>query len=215
MRLKNTLSLALLLLATHFLFAQATTIKLENPSFEDEPGAAHTPKGWLDCGFDGESPPDVQPGGSFMVTPKPAKHGKTYLAMVTRDNSTWEAVGQKLKVPFTTDTCYKMSLFLARSPRYLSQSHLTGREANYDAPTKLRIWAGKEACNKDELLAESPQIFDENWTKCTFILKPKTKGVYITFEAYYVNDLILKANGNILLDNVSDIVPCGCSEPKY
>lgn len=214
MRLKNTILLALLLLSTHFLLAQATPIKLENPSFEDLPSAAHTPQSWLDCGFAGESPPDVHPNGNYGVTQK-AKHRKTYLAMVTRDNGTWESVAQKLKTSLLADTCYKMSIYLAQSLTYMSRSQLTGREANYITPAKLRIWSGTTECGQEELVAGSPKITDEKWTEYTFILKPKKKALYIIFEAYYGDEIILRGNGNILLDNVSDIVPCGCSEPKY
>ena len=211
MRLKNTLFLALLLLSTHFLLAQATPIKLENPSFEDLPSAAHTPEGWLDCGFAGESPPDIHPNGNYGVTQK-AKHGKTYLGLVTRDNQTWEAVAQTLKTPLLADTCYKISIYLAQSPMYQSKSQLTMRDANYIAPTKLRIWTSVTECGQEEVLAESPQISNAKWTEYTFILKPKKKATYIMFEAYYMNPLVLHGNGNLLLDKISEIVPCGCAE---
>lgn len=214
MRLKNTLSLVLLLLSTHFLLAQATTITLQNPSFEDGPGVAHTPEGWFDCGFAGETPPDIHPCSAFNVTLE-AAHGDTYLGMVIRDNGTCEGIGQKLKTPLLSDTCYKMSIYLARSPILLSGSRLTSKEVNYISPTKLRIWSGMKDYKSYELLAQSPIITSEKWTEYTFILKPKNKAHYILLEAYYGDETKIKGNGNIMLDNVSDIVPCGCSEPKY
>ncbi|MBK8505662.1 MAG: hypothetical protein IPL46_27780 [Saprospiraceae bacterium] len=54
-----------------------------NPSFEDIARASLPPKGWIDCGFPNESPPDVQPSGAWEVY-RPAYHGYTYLGMVTR-----------------------------------------------------------------------------------------------------------------------------------
>jgi hypothetical protein len=72
-------------------------IRLTNPSFEDT-GHSRPPTGWKDCGsfmFPGESPPDVQPSGSWHVY-KPATDGDTYLGMVVRENDTWEAVSQAL-----------------------------------------------------------------------------------------------------------------------
>ena len=63
----------------------AAPIILDNPSFEDAPAHYRTPKGWDNCGFEGESPPDVQPSGEFGVEKK-AAHGRTCLGLVVRDN---------------------------------------------------------------------------------------------------------------------------------
>ena len=67
-------------------------IQLINPSFEDMPRHSKAPRAWSDCGFKGESAPDIQPSGIFSVT-KPAADGNTYLGLVVRDNDTWESVG--------------------------------------------------------------------------------------------------------------------------
>jgi hypothetical protein len=105
-----------LLLATH-LFGQDEPIRLANPSFEGSPGAGgeavKLPDGWYDCGFPGESPPDVHPkegGGAFQVT-KEAFHGKTYLGLVVRDNDTWEMVSQRLSAPVQTRQSAMNSVF--------------------------------------------------------------------------------------------------------
>lgn len=49
------------------LFGQEITLK--NPSFEDIPKHSRTPHGWFDCGFTGETPPDIlpTPGLTFSV----------------------------------------------------------------------------------------------------------------------------------------------------
>ena len=70
------------------------TIRLDNFSFEDFPRHSHVPKGWYDCGFPDESPPDIHPqmgGGEFKVNMAPVD-GKTYIGMVVRENGTWEAI---------------------------------------------------------------------------------------------------------------------------
>jgi hypothetical protein len=185
---------------------KAVTIKLDNPSFEDYPGAAHTPKGWFDCGFSGESAPDVQPSGTFSVSTL-AFNGKTYLGMVVRDNDTWEAVGQKLGKPLLKDVKYSFSLYACQSALYMSRSQLTGREANYIVPSVIRIWGGNGYCEKIEMLAESPPMDFKNWQKLDFILSPKAKYSYFLIESYYDTKLILHYNGNILIDNASAIVP--------
>ena len=89
-------------------------IPLKNPSFEDTPHHSKTPKGWENCGFEEESPPDVHPTGEFGVK-KGAVHGKTYLGMVVRDNDTWECIGQRLLQPLLVDTCYHLDFLACRS----------------------------------------------------------------------------------------------------
>jgi outer membrane protein OmpA-like peptidoglycan-associated protein len=182
------------------------TIKLDNPSFEDYPGAQHTPQGWFDCGFAGESAPDVQPSGSFSVN-KPAFHGSTYLGMVVRDNNTWEAVGQRLKTPLLKGVTYTFSLNASRSELYTSQSKMTGKEANYITPATIRIWAGSGYCAKDEMLEQTEQISEGNWKKFTFKFTPKSQLNYFMIEAFYKVPTLFPYNGNVLIDNASDIVP--------
>lgn len=104
--------------------AQSGVIELENPSFEGAPRCGTIngpmPDGWMDCGFAGESVPDVHPeeyGGSFQVD-HPAQHGDTYLGMTVRDNDTWERVGQKLSSPMVAGTNYQFNIYLCRSLVY-------------------------------------------------------------------------------------------------
>ncbi len=186
-------------------------IKLDNPSFEDYPGMAHPPQGWFDCGFPGESPTDVQPG-SFQVM-KSAQNGKTYVGLVTRDVNTWESVGQKLKSPIIKGTNYRFSIFVCRSELYMSQSQLTRREVNYITPTVLRIWGGSSPCGKDELLGETAEIVNASWEKKDFTFKPKLQHDYISFEIFYKTPTLFPYNGNLMIDNASDIVPEKKQEP--
>ncbi len=189
------------------LFGQKpVTIKLDNPSFEDFPGAAHTPQGWFDCGFAGESPPDVQPSGSFSVN-KPAFHGSTYIGMVVRDNNTWEAVGQRLKTPLLKGITYTFSLYAARSELYVSQSKLSGKDANYITPATVRLHAGTGYCAKEETLDQTEAVSIGAWQKFTFKFTPKATYSYFMIEAFYKVPTLFPYNGNILIDNASDIVP--------
>ena len=199
-------------------FAQAKTIKLNNPSFEDYVQAGHAPEGWYDCGFEGETPPDVQPTGQFRVTQR-AKIGSTYLGIVTRDNQTFEAVGQKMNYPLLPDTCYEFSVYLMSSPFYVSYSRATGREVNYNIPAKLMVYGGNSRCETGELLAASPAIETHEWTKYRFVIKPTKQFKHIILVAYYTNELltgnvIMPTNGNILVDGLSNITPCNCTKPE-
>jgi outer membrane protein OmpA-like peptidoglycan-associated protein len=182
------------------------TIKLDNPSFEDFPQAGHTPQGWFDCGFAEETPPDVQPSGNFQVI-KSAAHGSTYLGLVVRDNNTWESVGQRLKSPLLKGVKYSFSLMLARSELYVSQSRLTNRECNYITPVIIRIWGGSSYCSKEEMLAESDGVASASFKQTAFKLMPKSNYNYLTIEAFYKPPTLFPYNGNVLIDNASDIVP--------
>lgn len=183
----------------------AQTIVLDNPSFEDYPGAAHTPFGWFNCGFTGETDVDVQPG-SFQVM-RPAQNGRTYMGMVTRDVNTWESVGQKLKTPILKGIKYNFSFYAARSELYVSQSQLTHKDVNYITPAIVRVWGGNSACGKDELLAETPQVSAAEWQHFNLSCKTKANYDFIVVEAFYKVPTLFPYNGNILIDNFSEIKP--------
>lgn len=176
-------------------------IRLKNPSFEDKPKAGEVPSDWHDCSFNGETPPDVQPG-SFQVT-LPPQDGYTYLGLVVRDNETWEAVGQGLPQPLLKDSVYELRIYLARSELYFSTSRLTGQEVNYATPVILQVWGGTSYCEKAELLATSPLITHTVWKEYALEISPleQDKYDYITLEAYYKTPTQFPYNGNLLLDN--------------
>lgn len=200
----------LLVILTVPLLAQDGVIQLANPSFEDLPKHSHPPREWTNCGFPGESPPDIQPELTFSVS-KPAYHGSTYLGMVVRDNDTWESVGQALSRPMVKGQCYKFTIFLSRSELYLSQSRVTNSSANYNTPAKLRIYGGFSPCDKAFLLAESDLIINYRWLEFNFKLSPQANYTHILFEAFYQTPTLFAYNGNLLLDNASALRPIPCS----
>jgi len=199
---------------------QTDTIKLINPSFEGNPLEGGTlsrlPMGWVDCGFRGETAPDVHPvrGGNFSVGKGPSD-GKTYIGMVTRDNDTWEQISQRLTRRIQKGKCYKFSIDAARSETYLSQSRVTDKPSNYVKPIKLRIYGGTENCGKEELLGETSLIKNTRWLNYSFRFEPVADYTYIIFVAFYNTPTLVPYNGNILIDNASHIVriPCVGEEP--
>ena len=197
-------------------WTQDPPIFLTNPSFEDFPMQGKQPKGWEDCGFPGETPPDVQPAGqssfAFFEVVKPAFKDSTYLGMVVRDNDTWEMVSQRMSGPIKGGQCYEFSIYLCRSELYVSQSRVNFQEANYTTPAKLRIWGGSSYCNKKELLGETSPIINTRWLKYDFDFKPKETQTYIVLEAFYNTPVLFPYNGNVLLDNASPIVPVPCDD---
>lgn len=208
-------SLALLLMTCPlFLFAQEGVIQLENPSFEDMPRHSRAPRMWVNCGFPDESPPDVQPDFTFLVS-KAAFNGNTYLGMVTRDNDTWESVGQLLSTPLAGSTCYEFSIKLARSLSYYSTSRTTSREANYIQPIKLRVWGGFGMCDKRELLGESPLVENPDWQEFQMKLEPSSNYTHIILEAFYQTPSLFPYNGNLLLDDSSPFRPIPCGKELF
>ncbi|MCP4438979.1 MAG: OmpA family protein [Aureispira sp.] len=206
--------LLLLFLACSAFWAQGQTTKteiiyLENPSFEDMPRAGRSPSGWEDCGQAGETPPDVQPYGGFNVT-KTAQDGSTYLGLVTRDNKTWEAVGQRLSKPLKKGGCYNFSLQLCKSGSYISptkrdQNKLT----NFERGVTIRVWAGNSYCDRAELLDQTDIVDNTYWKGYNMKFNPKDNNYsFIIIEAYYKTPTLFFYNGNILIDNASEISSC-------
>jgi len=220
------------------LWSQARIIHLKNPSFEGIPQqgmyARFNLSGWIDCGFSQETPPDVHGSNTrfFDVNKKPF-HGNTFLGMVVRSTNTWERVSQRLEAPLLKGQCYKFTIYLARASRYISginedrlqryrdKARLKevrrkfGRaEYDFTNPVILRIWGGNGYCVQKELLAESQPIINTEWKKYEFYFKPKFNHQYIELEAFYELPLIQFYNGNVLLDNASDIVPVPCPEEE-
>ena len=189
--------------------AQTEIIFLENPSFEDVPRAGVPPSGWMDCGFPGETAPDVQPFGGFGVT-QLAYDKNTYLGLVARDNKTWESVVQKLAKPLKKGQCYKFSIYMAKSERYVSA---TRRDpsllTNFERGVVLRIFGGISPKDKTELLVTSDIVENTDWKEYKFEFTPKNSDYnYFFLEAYYKTPTMFHYNGNLLLDKASEIASC-------
>lgn len=193
----------------------AVPILLNNPSFEDMPRHSKAPRGWLDCGFPGETAVDVQPDpmNQFQVRKAP-QQGNTYLGMVVRDNDTWERVSQQLASPLVAEQCYEMRIHLARSEVYLSLSRINDNQrANYVTPAKLRIWGGFGDCDQVELIGETSLVTNYRWLEYIIKLEPSQEYTHLVFEAFYNTPTLFPYNGNILVDNASALVPIPCEGP--
>ncbi|GLR17013.1 OmpA family protein [Portibacter lacus] len=205
--------------------AQEEVIYLKNPSFEGLPragGAAYSgisAAGWIDCGpfmFPSETPPDIHPGNFFRVQ-KPAQDGKTYIGLVARENETWESVSQLLSAPLKEGQCYSINLFLSRSDNYVNkQTNDSSDEVKSQGnPLVLRIYGGLRPCEKKQILAESQLISHTDWRNYEFEFEASDNIYYLTLEAFYKTPVLLPYNGNLLIDNISEIkrIPCPNEEP--
>lgn len=185
-------------------------IYVKNPSFEGIAGPGQAPNHWSDCGYINETPPDIQPYGGFNVT-RPAFNGKTYIGLVTRDNNTWESITQYLSSPLVQGTCYKVSLYACMSPVYISPTKKNQSvPVNFNKGIVLRLWGSNGRCEKTELLSSINQAVDHtDWRSYEFELKPTLSTyTHLVIEAYYKTPTLSYYNGNILVDNMSEIVEC-------
>ena len=218
--------LVLSILLSSNLTAQTEKISLMNPSFEGPShagtnGGAHTIKGWQDCGvvyFENETPPDIHLGmeadgksqeAHFGVI-QPASDGFTFLGFVVRDNESYESVSQRLPSVLEADKCYSFSIDLSRSASYISPYPERSNSKSYIKPAVLQIYGGAAYCGKRELLAESKAVSNTEWKTYDFEFRPTKNHRYITLVAYYKVPVLVPYNGNLLLDNASDIVRIAC-----
>jgi hypothetical protein len=168
-------------------------IALKNPSFEDKPRASASPEGWSSKTPD--STPDILPGAWGIDFA--AQEGRTCVGLVTRDDGTREDLGQALSEPLKAGTCYKFTIHLAHSPKYVGYNH----------PIRLRVWGGASG-SKDLQLAASPLIDQAEWKKYEFQFSPTKEVRFIILEAYFAPGTSFFYKGNILLDNCSAIERC-------
>lgn len=178
--------LAVIILTISMLPFGQTQELLRFPSFELDTLSKH----WRGCNFN--TSPDHQP--RQMGVNLEAKNGKRYVSLVARDNNTFEDIGQVLTEPLMRGQLYSLQLDLAYSDDYIS---------SFKNPIKLKVWLGKDTCEKDELIWKSPTIAHENWEPYQFNFSPSDsdKMGYIYFEAAYVGSE--RYDGNILIDNLS------------
>jgi len=167
---------------------------IQNPSFEDKPKASTLPRAWNTCNKG--STPDILPGPWGVE--KKANDGNTYIGLITREDGSYESIGQKLVKPLKANECYSFSVYLARANNY------TG----YNLPLRMRIWGSKTYCGKDQLLAESKAIKHTNWVKYDFQIYTKEAVHFLLIEACLAPGISTPYKGNILIDNISEILPC-------
>lgn len=192
------------------LVAQPTLIQWGNPSFEDVPGPARPPLGWYFCGPHNETPPDVHPV-QIMNVHLPAKHGKTYAGLVTRDNATQEVLGQALSSPIKKGHCYRLRIHAARATSFSSYSRLTEMPADFSQGVRLQLWAGDGHCNMQELLAQTATIQDTSWTAYDISFSPRQQYDHFFFKVTYTAEEPAY-NGHVLIDHLSPIIEESCQD---
>lgn len=202
----------ILLFYTNTFLAQ--NIKLRNPSFEGQPQVSNLPEGWRSRGTLGYSEPDTQPNDVFEVS-KPAKHGKTYIGMVTRADDSYEAITQYLDSPLKAGEHYELSCYLARSDSYFSGTRQNPNlKKQHTQAIKLKVLGANALRGEGTALYESPEVYHEAWRAYTFELKPEKDYHYIVFQASWITPTLVSYIGNVLIDNCSVIKCITCEEEE-
>lgn len=186
------LQLLLFFFATSSIIAQKD-IYLSNTSFEGEPDDATVPIGWFACAPG--TTPDILPGPWGVY--QEATEGDTYMGLITREDGTFESIGQRLPKPIKMNECYSFSVDLAHSNTY----------AGYNRPLKIRIWMGKRKCEKGQLIAETDFVDHQDFEVYNFEFTAKKTWNYIIIEAFYKEGRF-RHQGNILIDNFSAFKWC-------
>lgn len=188
------------------------------------PGGQRTqpPRGWFDCGailFPAASPPDIHQGGThFWDNTLRTNDGKTYLALVVREDDSWESISQKVMGTLKEGKCYQFSIHLAKSNSYMS--HTTRdktNKTNFSQPAVFRLWGGTSTCDLKELLAESETVDHNKWKEYKFKIEPSNDYTHVTLEAFFKTPVLMGYNGHVCLDNASSfrIISCDDEEPLY
>ncbi len=181
------------ILSTTCLILQAQKIELSNSSFEGEPRDATVPQGWMGC-KEGTTP-DILPG--YWGVYSDPSDGNTFVGLITRQNNTWETIGQRLPSILKKGICYSFSLDLAHSDTY----------SGYNNPLRLRIYISESKCGMDQLIFESPLIEHLDWKSYQVKFTPEKDYRYIHIEAYH-DQRPVEYKGNILIDRIRPIMNC-------
>lgn len=165
-----------------------------NPSFEGEPQDAVLPVGWHICSPN--TTPDIFPG-VWGVYKEPAD-GDTFLGMITRPDGSYESIGQRFPIEVKKGRCYQLQFFLSHSNEY----------AGFSDPILCRIWIGKTKTDRAQKIFESELIDYEEWKQIEIQFNSQKDYPYFIIEAAFPEEN-LQAKGNILIDQISSILPCG------
>jgi len=187
---------------------------LNDRSFEEYRSSTEE-KSWQDCArdiFEGNSPPGIHYTDSYTYGfSHPASEGKQYISLIARDNKTWELLGQKLNYALKKDSCYRFSVDLRHEDEFESFTKSNKNEKQfYDTKLLLTVSLSEGLCYPDQVIYRSEAIWNTEWEKYEIQFIPTQDYNFIIFEANYANGQ--PGNGNIMMDNLSDIKSTTCKK---
>ena len=182
-----------LLIIALYSLSLGAQISFNNPSFEDEPADATVPMGWFACEM--RTTPDILPGPWGVELE--AEEGETFVGLITRNDGSFESIGQRLSTKLEKENCYQFTLSLASCDTY----------SGFNSTVHFRVWGGTRKCKKTQLLYQSELIDNVDWEQHTINFTAKKNLNYIILEAYNPEDKV-PVKGHILIDNISTILVC-------
>ncbi len=182
-------------------------IQIKNGSFESEVANINTvPKDWESFSSDKEGYPDLLPG-EYQINAVP-KEGKLFVGLRTRRENIYEGMGQQLATPLRKDSTYQWNVWLAHASKYIVPTVKKGKQngkVTCNGITKLRVLGINSVTHEQELLAETDPVNHAEWRNYSLSLNPKRiECDQIILAAYYNLGNFIK-QGNLLIDNCSDI----------
>jgi|AntRauTorckE5430_2_1112549.scaffolds.fasta_scaffold06862_1 hypothetical protein len=207
-KLTASIVLSLLFITKSYVTFAQDEIIIFNPSFEDPAKRSTLPILWENCGSVNSSPSDIHSNSSDLFNvQKTAQDGTSFVGMTVREDVTWEAMAQKLEQPLLKNNQYQFSIHLARSDSYRNviKKLINRYEVAFTDAAVLRIWGGDDSNYRGQLLAESLPIEHTDWQEYTFEFEPIDDWDYFVLEAFFKDENGFAYNGNLLLDNCSEI----------
>jgi hypothetical protein len=194
-------------------FSIIDTIEIRNGSFEQlSEGENPFVSEWSDCGDTQKTPPTVFVNGDPLLRSNEiAQDGIRFMTLVTRDDSTWEAVAQSLTRPLQAGKNYVIKCFIRRS--YLeSEADLIAQKESIEPPIVFKLHSigeiKEQAIDRNNILeelGESDLIIEKDWEEHTFVFRPKKEVNILMIEAFYQVPVLLPYNGHLFIDNISPI----------
>lgn len=163
------------------------------------------PPGWIDCGFEGQTPPDVlsEHRGRYGFRKKGAD-GSQYAALVCREDGTFEAMSTRLLRPLQPDTLHRLTFSLAQNAVFSSllRRDTSGRPHDFSNPLHFKAWLGNGPCEKEILLFEKGPINHETWREYQIEFTPREPCSYLFLEVGYLPERPAPYNGHVLVDAI-------------
>lgn len=144
--------------------------------------------------------------GKKVVKQHP-EDGDAFASLLASSNGAKQYLSTEVNGVLRKGVGYTFSLSLAHADYFRQREQTDDLEVNYNQGLQLNIWGGNPENPKAELLARSGTIQKRKWQRNHFVLKPsKEQYTMITLEAAYAPEIGKAYNGNILIDNCSNIV---------
>ena len=175
---------------------------VQNPSFEGPIGPGITPAPWFTC-LNSQTP-DTQPG--LWGVDLPPSDGNSYLGFVHQPAITWqEGASQEL---LNESTSNPQPMIAGNS--YQFTIDITGFEASdsggsYPGNAELLVYGGFMICPQTELLWNSGDTPDNNWTEYTITFTPAQGYTHIMLQ---ISSIDPNESTYLLIDNMSPISGC-------